>query len=241
MLDLDRGLSAAVRHYWTVRRRQQKEQGKRSGTKDAGNRAAVTGGKHGDGFIAVLASVLRDAGLTDADIFVANRTLPGFFRPTKDWDVIAKQGDDLVAVIEIKSHVGSFGNNFNNRAEEALGSSTDFWSAYREATFKPSARPWLGYVMMLEQHADSVRPNRIRRLRHYPVRPEFQGVSYARRYEILCERLVRERLYDAACFIMSNAAEGVMGQYSEPNPELSFRNFATLLAARARAFVSLKG
>ena len=123
MVDLDRGLSAAVRHYWTVRRRQQREQGKISGTKDAGNRAAVTGGKHGDGFIAVLASVLRDAGLTDADIFVADRTLPGFFRPTKDWDLIAKRGDDLIVVIEIKSHVGSFGNNFNNRAEEALGSS----------------------------------------------------------------------------------------------------------------------
>ena len=94
--------------------------------------------------------------------------------------------------------------------------------------------------MMLEQHPDSVKPNRLRRLRHYQVRPEFQGVSYARRYEILCERLVRERLYDAACFIMSNAARGVRGAYSEPNPELSFRNFATLLAARACAFASLK-
>jgi hypothetical protein len=59
----------------------------------------------------------------------------------------------IATVIEVKAHVGSFGNNFNNRVEEALGNATDFWSAYREATFAPSARPWLGYLMMLEHRA----------------------------------------------------------------------------------------
>ena len=203
-------------------------------------RSAVTGGKHGDGFIALIAKILRAAGLGDSEIYVKRRTLPGYFRPTKEWDLIAKIGDDLIAVIEIKSHIGSFGNNFNNRAEEALGSSTDFWSAYERATFKPSARPWLGYLMMLEEHPKSVRASSLRNLYHYPIRKEFQGISYAKRYEILCERLVRERLYDGACFIMSSADGGLKGRYSEPNSELSFRNFAASLTARGAAFAAFK-
>lgn len=154
--------------------------------------------------------------------------------------MIVRAGHDLVAVIEVKAHVGSFGNNFNNRVEEALGSATDFWAAYREATYKPSARPWLGYLMMLEHHPNSIRLSTPRTLKHFPVREEFKGVSYARRYEIFCERLVRERLYDATCFLMSDPKDGLAGKYLEPNAELSFRNFAVSLAARAAAFIKLR-
>ncbi len=33
----------------------------------------------------------------------------------------------LLAGIEFKSQVGSFGNNYNNRTEEAIGSAADIW------------------------------------------------------------------------------------------------------------------
>lgn len=239
-LDLDREVSAAIRHFWTVRGAQQSQQGSRTGRKDSGNRSAVTGGKHGDGFIELLAAILKQAGIPDAEIHARQRTLPSYFRPSKDWDLIVKAGDDLVAVIEIKSHVGSFGNNFNNRVEEALGSATDFWAAYGRATFKPSARPWLGYLMMLEDAPRSTRSGRAKVLPHYSIRPEFESVSYARRYEIFCERLVRERLYDASCLLMSNAERGLKGHFSEPSEELSFRRFAISLTARAAAFNQLR-
>ena len=239
MLNIKKELSIAVRHFWQVRQTQQDQQGAKTGKKDAGKRAAVTGGKHADGFIDLIGAILREAGISDADIFVAKKkTLPCYFRPSKEWDLIVKVGDNLIAVIEVKSHVGSFGNNFNNRVEEALGSATDFWSAYREATYKPSAKPWLGYLLMLEDHPKSTRPGVTRKLPHYPIRPEFQGISYAKRYEIFCERLVRERLYDAACFIMSNETSGLKGEYSEPSKELGFANFAAALTARAMAISS---
>ena len=62
----------------------------------------------------------------------------------------------LGAAIEFKSQVGpSFGNNFNNRSEEAIGSATDVWAAYREGAFRPSPRPFLGYLMLLEDCAAS--------------------------------------------------------------------------------------
>ena len=55
-------------------------------------------------------------------------TLPGFFRPTKLWDLLIINQGGLVAALELKSQVGpSFGNNFNNRTEEALGTAVDLW------------------------------------------------------------------------------------------------------------------
>lgn len=73
-------------------------------------------------------------------------------------------------------------------------------------------------------------------LNPYPVDEAFQGKSYAKRYELACERLVRDRLYDAACFFMSNAKGGRSGKYVEPSRELSIRNFAISLHSRALAF-----
>jgi hypothetical protein len=64
---------------------------------------------------------------------------------------------------------------------------------------------------------------------------EFKDASYAKRYEILVTKLVRERLYDAACFLMSNPTLGPKGAYREPAPELSFENFIASLVAKAIA------
>lgn len=92
---------------------------------------------------------------------------------------------------------------------------------------------------MLEEHPKSTRASKPKQLPHYPVRKEFNGVSYAQRYEIFCERLVRERLYDAACFLISSEDGGLKGEYSEPSKELSFANFAAALGARAAAFAKI--
>jgi hypothetical protein len=138
----------------------------------------------------------------------------------------------FLAGIEFKSQVGSFGNNYNNRTEEAIGSATDIWAAYREGAFKPSARPWLGYMMLLEEALGSMRPVKAQEP-HFKVFPEFKEASYAKRYEILLTKLVRERLYDSACFLLSDAKNGPRGNYKEPAPELSFENFMASLLARA--------
>lgn len=46
-----------------------------------------------------------------------------YFRPNKKWDLLVVDNNELVIAIEFKSQVGpSFGNNFNNRTEEAMGS-----------------------------------------------------------------------------------------------------------------------
>ena len=141
----------------------------------------------------------------------------------------------LLAGIEFKSQVGSFGNNYNNRTEEAIGSATDLWAAYREGAFQPSARPWLGYLMLLEDASGSMKPVRAEEP-HFKVFPEFKDASYAKRYEILLTKLVRERLYDAACFLLSDVTAGsTSGSYREPSAELNFQNFIASLLAKAMA------
>jgi len=52
----------------------------------------------------------------------------------------------LIAAIEAKSQVGpSFGNNFNNRTEEAMGSALDLWTAFRKRDYLDNPQPFLGY------------------------------------------------------------------------------------------------
>jgi Restriction endonuclease XhoI len=239
-MDYRAELGKAVQHFWKVRTQQRKKQGVASGRKDAGNRSAVTGGKHLDGFINVLAKLLANAGLPASSIHTESTTLPGYFRPTKNLDLVVVVDGQLLASIEFKAHVGpSFGNNFNNRVEEALGNSTDLLTAYREGKFKPSQKPWLGWLMLVEEAPKSVSPVRVDEP-HFEVFSEFKGTSYARRYELFCERLMRERLYDSTCLLLSDRSGGLKGRYAEPNPELSFTKFATSLTARALAYSRMR-
>jgi hypothetical protein len=232
---LDLKLKDAVARFWASRETQAQKQGARSGVRDAGARAAVTGGSQMDGFVELVRDLLEESGVDRPVIYCERHVeLPGWFRPEKKWDLLVVVDGCLIAAIEFKSQVGSFGNNYNNRTEEAVGSATDLWAAYREGAFKPSARPWLGYVMLLEEAEASTRPVKAQEP-HFTVFEEFRAASYARRYEILLTKLVRERLYDATCFLMSNSSDGVHGKYMEPVPELSFANFVSSLLAKAIA------
>lgn len=238
--DIEKRLEEAVRHFWSTRETQAQKQGVVSGSKDAGARSAVTGGAQMNGFINLVRDVLCESGLPKAHVYCEKYIeIPGWYRPEKKWDLLVVANNKLLAGIEFKSQVGSFGNNYNNRTEEAIGSAADIWAAYREGAFKPSGRPWLGYLMLLQESPGSISPVRAREP-HFKVFPEFKAASYAKRYEILLTKLVRERLYDSACFLMSNAADGLKGGYKEPAPELCFQNFIESLMAKAIAVAKSK-
>lgn len=234
--DLTRAVRGAVRHFWQTRARQAEVQGRKSGARDRGARSAVTGGAHLDGFAGIIRQLLIEAGIPDAAVHQQTRTeLPGYFRSEKKWDLVVVVEGRLFATVEFKAQVGpSFGNNYNNRTEEALGSATDFWTAYREGAFRGLPRPWLGYLMLLEDAAESSRPVSVAEP-HFPVFEEYRNASYARRYELLLTKMVRERLYDATCLILSPKEAARSGQFSEPCAELAFAYFAESLVARALA------
>ena len=233
--EIDKKLRRAIKHFWSTRDSQARKQGSKSGTRDAGSRTAVTGGHQMDGFVNLVREYLCSNGLPRTQVFCNKGVeLPGWFRAEKQWDLLVVAESELLAGIEFKSQVGSFGNNFNNRTEEAIGSATDIWAAYREGAFKPSSRPWLRYMMLLEEAPGSMRPVKASEP-HFKVFPEFKEASYGKRYEILLTKLVRERLYDSACFLLSDPKRGAKGEYREPAPELTLEKFLASLLARATA------
>ncbi|MBI3212101.1 MAG: hypothetical protein HYZ47_05445 [Simkania negevensis] len=136
----------------------------------------------------------------------------------------------LVAAVELKSQVGSLGNNFNNRAEEAIGTSHDFWLAYREGAFGEAPKPFVGWLMLLEDCLQSKTPVNDRSP-HFPLFKEFKGASYADRYDILCKKLVREQLYSAACLLLSSASARENGMWTCLSEMTNLKSFATELAA----------
>jgi hypothetical protein len=140
---LDKYAATAVEFFWGTRVDAAMKQ-QEGGKSDQGARAEVTGGHNMDGFMMLLVELAKANGMPDADIFTAASvvTLPGFFRPTKRWDLVIVSAKRLVAAIELKSQVGpSFGNNFNNRTEEAIGAAHDFWTTFREGAFGEGPRP----------------------------------------------------------------------------------------------------
>lgn len=218
----------AVRSFWAARDQQTQKQ-IASGIIDAGTRGAVTGGKHLDALTMSVAGLFAANASPGMRIqYGARVSLPGYYRRTKDWDLVVTYRGVLVAAIELKSQVGpSFGNNFNNRAEEAIGNAADIWRAY-EVGLLGSVRPWLAFVMILEKVSGSTTP-----LSNSPalfaIDPAFNDTGYLDRYRVLLQRLVREKQYDAAVVAASEQGQGV---FDEPLFELSFANLEAAVTAR---------
>lgn len=99
----------AVKAFWSGRDEARLKQAA-AGKADQGERSAVTAGKNMNGFISLMEELVRVNGLKSAEIHLTRRvlTLPGFYRPTKLWDMIVLDRGALVAALEFKSQVGAF-------------------------------------------------------------------------------------------------------------------------------------
>ena len=154
----------------------------------------------------------------------------------KQWDLLVVRNGQLLVAIEAKSQSGEeFGNNFNNRTEEAMGSALDLWTAYREGAFDKE-RPGRGSAICTcwKNCAASPRPVNVAEP-HFQVFPEFKEASYAQRYELFCRGLARERHYDGTAFLMAEAESGKKGEFSEPAEDLTFARLAGSLGAHVSA------
>jgi hypothetical protein len=81
-------LAKAVARYWSTRQCRSARQGS-TRQRDQGARRAVTGGAQMDGFIALFHELIVEAGIDEKHVFHnAALELPGFFRPTKEWDLL---------------------------------------------------------------------------------------------------------------------------------------------------------
>lgn len=239
----DGDLSEAIAHFWRAR--------DIAAGSQSGSRGNVIAGKNLDGFLSLVTAVAKHCGLPETVVFTQGRkhvTLPGHFRPTKNWDALIIHEKRLLAVLEFKSQVGSFGNNFNNRSEEVIGSAADLWVASRYGAFLPSNHvtagfepdsdprpPFLGYLMLLEDCERSTLPVECFSP-HFRVDGDFITASYATRYRILCERLMNERLYKSAALVLSpSGAMGLSGHHRSLSEATSARSLFVQLAAQLLA------
>lgn len=247
-MDIDRDLQKAVQGYWDARRKNKQKQAQ-SGKIDAGTRGEVTGGTQMGALEVLVSDILCDAGLKRVDVRTRIALeLPGYFRATKKWDLIVISQDRLVLAMEFKSQAGkSIGNNVNNRSEEAVGSAKDIWTAFREGRFGQSPAPFLGYFFLLEDR-DNVKTPVANKEPYFQVDPAFRGdervkkgaevyagVSYSRRYELLCRRLMLERLYNSACFIMATNSRPT--KITQPAEDLSFHRLVASLRGHVVSFL----
>ena len=208
-------VSKAVKSFWGTKSRQLVDSG------DSSNRGSVVGGKQMDDFVCLLRQVAIDSCIPAEAIITDKNYLPGYFRSSKDWDMlIISPSGKLIAAVELKSQVGSYGNNFNNRTEEAIGSAVDLWTAFREGQFPNQQAPWVGWLMVVGKDNASERP--VRNFEPYfPVRPEFDGASYLDRYRILCQKLILERHYTATALLWTCDAN----TYGDLAEDISIKNF----------------
>ncbi|WP_328421071.1 PaeR7I family type II restriction endonuclease [Micromonospora sp. NBC_00389] len=207
----ERDVDAAMFAYWTSRKRAARQQTERGKVQDAGGRADVTSGGHLDEVARLLAKVCFDAGAPLNQVWYKapvgdpsrrvgtpkNTTLPGYYRPTKQWDLVVHHDDAPIVVVELKSQNGpSYGNNANNRAEEAIGSAVDFDRA-RKAGLIPG-NPWVGYAFMIEDDIFSRRSEAGKDASRYTRDAYFADWSYVDRVRLLSQRLVEDGHYDSA-------------------------------------------
>lgn len=236
MKDLNESAAKAVAGYWKTRAAQQPKQ--ESGSRaDQGLRSAVTAEAQMNGFIDLFSETIARAGIPERFIFRGKAAeLPGFFRPTIQWELIVVRDHRLIAAIKAESQiVTSFGGNMNSHTEETLGHSIDFWAAYRQEAYLRVPQPFLGYFFMLEDCEASSRPVGVQEP-HYRILPEYDGASYMKRYELFCRKIVLERLYSAAAFIASTGTGGLAGEFRTPAEDLSVERFIKALSCHTAAW-----
>ena len=241
LVDYEHKAHDAVKAFWGNRQAARQKQIE-SGKSDQGERAGVTAGKNMNGFLALVLAVVRANELAHAEIHQRRTmlTLPGYFRPTKLWDVLVVHKSELIAAIELKSQVGSFGNNFNNRTEEAIGTAHDLWTAYREEAFGKQPRPFVGWLMLVED-APKSRATVKDSSPHFPVLEAFKGASYLKRYDLLCQKLVQEQLYTTAALITSPRSAADTGEFAEMSAMTGLKTFVTALAGHVAATAARLG
>ena len=107
---MDKLIKHAVEQFWINRE---------NGTQSA---------QHDKAFLLLIKKLLIDKGLNEENLFIKEKKedkknarsnnnelkVPGFYRDSKEWDLVYKIDGKVILCIEFKSQVGSYGNNENN-------------------------------------------------------------------------------------------------------------------------------
>ena len=190
-----------------------------------------------EGFVSLLTELVAANGPKDATVIQDGKpplTLPGHFLPVRKWDLLVLRGNRLVAALALQSHVSPFKNNVYTRSEDAIVAGMELWSAYRKGELGESPRPFVGWLMLVEDVPGSRRPIQSP-CPHFSVRPEFQGASYIERYNLLGKKMAQEQLYTTTAVLASPATAIKDGAFLDVSDMTSLKTFVTSFAGHLAA------
>lgn len=238
--DYEDAFAQGITDFWSIKTNQQAAADV-LGTSTGATHGAVRAGKHMAPFEALIRQVVRDAGVIVDPEPSDTIYLPGFYRETKSWDVVLQYRGHALAIVEAKSQGSSLANNFNNRVEEAIGQAADVWKSHERGLLVSGIRPWVGYLMIVEETEQTTASKRLLGGKAVPtgmvVDPVFDGMSYAQRYATAFKRLDQERMLDATCVAITNRSTS----YAYPDTWLSFNGFAAQLWGRCQHALAVLG
>ncbi|MFF6959148.1 PaeR7I family type II restriction endonuclease [Streptomyces sp. NPDC088197] len=207
---------------WIDVRFQQATQSTAAGKAQEGSRSAVTGGRHLDAVDRLVREELTATGARGLKFLTGrDATLPGFYRATKSWDLLALQDGNPVLAVEYKSMKGSEGKNLNNRADEVFGVAEDLRQAEIRGLLPATMRR--AYVFVMGVTPDSLAPRRTQNVAAGETDPIFDGVGYLERAAIMCERMQETGLYHFAWAVGVHESPF---SWVEPRPAVTWENFA---------------
>lgn len=172
-----------------------------------------------------------DAGLKASDVKIGG-VIPGYYRRSKNWDVVATYKGQLVALVELKSQVGSEGNNGNNRIEEALGNVFDASTAQELNEAFGKLPIWTAFCMVFGSSPANAGTVGMRGAPMFPLDPVFSGMTYPRQWEIAVERFVQTGVYSAGWMLTTWVDQNADVKFAEPVATATAATLETQIHAR---------
>jgi hypothetical protein len=198
--------------------------------------AQARNARHMESLSTFVRQMFIDAGLNESEVKTGG-VIPGYFRRSKNWDVVATYRGNLVAVVELKSQVGSEGNNGNNRIEEALGNVHDATTAQELNKAFGRLPIWTAFCVAFGSSPDDAKPSRPPRSL-FPLDPIFEGMTYARQWEIAVDRFVQTGAYSAGWMVTTWVAADGEVKFVEPVATATAATLEAQIQARV-AFAKL--
>ncbi|SFP68647.1 PaeR7I family type II restriction endonuclease [Amycolatopsis rubida] len=188
--------------------------------------------KHMQSLAVFVRQMFIDAGLSEDEV-TTDTVIPGYFRRSKNWDVVALHKGHLVGVVELKSQENSPGNNANNRIEEAIGSVVDAKTVQDISENFGKLGVWAAWCMTFNRDCEPRRRNGVRS-KHFPLDPEFVPFSYASQYGKAIERLIARNLYQAGWMVRTWVNDDGTVGYDEPISTATAETLAMQIESRVK-------
>jgi hypothetical protein len=112
-----------------------------------------------------------------------------------------------------------------------LGSATDTWAAQRLNESYGDIPPWLGYVFVLQESAETeVLGRDVKAL--FPTDSVFAGKSYNQRYQEMIRRFIGDNIYQAGWFLTTPIEPDGTFSYREPLATATGKSFKVAIQGR---------